>query len=87
MKVTNCLVFRVAFVYIRALNRHGKDISTNRLSITPSVFLLDKLCFDLKLAEVQILDENLWRNLVHESEEVRLAIYSVVERQRMRLIE
>jgi len=78
---------RVASVYIRALNQHGDDISLNRLSVTPNQFLLNKLCFESKFVNIQVLDEKLWQRMVHGREEIRLAVYSVIERQRLRLIE
>lgn len=37
--------------------------------------------------KIQVTDDRLWQKIVHGSEEIRLALYSVVERQRMRLME
>ncbi|KAI6182051.1 hypothetical protein M3Y97_00338700 [Aphelenchoides bicaudatus] len=77
---------RVAFVYIKALNHEGEEVASRCLNVTPRYFLLNKLCYESKDIAIHVSDDRLWQQILSGGE-VRLAIYSVVERQRIRLIE
>jgi len=73
---------RTGFVYIEALGKDAHEASG--VTVKPNHFLLPKLSRSIEVVTVQITSEDMWKKIKSGKEEIRLAIYFGVERQRLR---